>query len=300
MRKYLFLLPALLAAACNSGEEFTSSTIEEPCSEIIAYRPAPGQFINDPASGFAGVDTPEKALAYVRKRFDAGSYVSLGSWGGYLTVRFDKPVTATGGYDLWVAGNQGLNSSEPGIVWVAPDEDGDGEADDGLWYELRGSEWGKAGYVRNYSVTYTRPADAEAVSWRDSEGRTGTVDYLPQFHAQPNYYPAWIADNTLTFTGSLLPANGEQGIVENTPSWLLKAFEWGYADNLSTVDAAGQTNRFRLGDAVTADGSPARLRQIGLVKVQTGVLGKSPLKDNDIGETSTEVCGIGCYRVVTK
>ena len=49
-------------------------------------------------------------------------------------------------------------------------------------------------------------------------------------------------------------------------------------------------------DAVTADGSPANLQQIDFIKVQTGVNAKAPL----IGEISTEVCGIGCYRTVTK
>lgn len=300
MKKYLFLLPVALAAACNSGTEFTSHTVEEPCTEIVAYLPAPGQFINDPTSGFDGVDTPEKAVAYAEKRFAAGTYVSLGGWGGCIVVRFDKPVPATGGYDLWVQGNQTSNSSEPGIVWVARDDDGDGAADDGVWYELRGSEYGKSGYRRNYSVTYTRPADRQDVAWSDSEGATGTIDYLPQFHAQANYYPAWLVEDEITFTGSLLPYNGEEGIIENTPSWLLRAYEWGYADNYSPVDAAGQRNRLSIGDAVTADGTPANLSQISLVKVQTGVNGKSPLKNNDIGETSTEVCGIGCYRVVTK
>ena len=56
------------------------------------------------------------------------------------------------------------------------------------------------------------------------------------------------------------------------------------------------TNRLRISDAVTADGSPANLQQIDFIKVQTGVNAKAPL----IGEISTEVCGIGCYRTVTK
>ena len=42
--------------------------------------------------------------------------------------------------------------------------------------------------------------------------------------------------------------------------------------------------------------SPANLQQIDFIKVQTGVNAKAPL----IGEISTEVCGIGCYRTVTK
>ena len=49
-------------------------------------------------------------------------------------------------------------------------------------------------------------------------------------------------------------------------------------------------------DAVTADGAPANLSQVDFIMVQTGVNAKAPL----IGEVSTEVSGIGCYRTVTK
>lgn len=308
MKKYAILFTALLAAACNSGEEQTTTTVEEACTRIVEYTPAPGQFINEPASGFQNVTTQEAACRYAEERIAAGNYVSLGGWGGYIVAKFDTPVPAanssaassTGGYDLWVKGNQMSNASEPGIVWVAPDADGDGTPDE--WFELRGSEYGKTGYIRNYSVTYTRPAAAKQdVAWTDSEGASGTIDYLPQYgHTQDSYYPAWISNNTLTFSGSRLPANGTTGQIENTSSWLLKPFEWGYADNLSEVDALRQVNRFRISDAVTADGTPANLREISFIKVQTGVNGKSPIKDNNIGETSTEVCGLGCYRTITR
>lgn len=41
---------------------------------------------------------------------------------------------------------------------------------------------------------------------------------------------------------------------------------------------------------------PANLAQVDFIMVQTGVNAKAPL----IGEVSTEVSGIGCYRTVTK
>lgn len=44
------------------------------------------------------------------------------------------------------------------------------------------------------------------------------------------------------------------------------------------------------------DGAPANLAQVDFIMVQTGVNAKAPL----IGEVSTEVSGIGCYRTVTK
>ena len=50
------------------------------------------------------------------------------------------------------------------------------------------------------------------------------------------------------------------------------------------------------GMTLTADGEPANLTQVDFIKVQTGVNDARPL----IGEISTEVCGIGCFRTVTR
>ncbi len=106
------------------------------------------------------------------------------------------------------------------------------------------------------------------------------------------YYPEWIVENEITFAGTRLPNNiGKAG-----EKWTMEAFAWGYADNYSASDRIGMTNRLRISDAVTADGAPANLSQVDFIMVQTGVNAKAPL----IGEVSTEVSGIGCYRTVTK
>lgn len=52
MNKYAFPLAALLFAACNSGEETTTTQIQEPVATILEYTPAPGQFINGTMAGF--------------------------------------------------------------------------------------------------------------------------------------------------------------------------------------------------------------------------------------------------------
>ena len=77
----------------------------------------------------------------------------------------------------------------------------------------------------------------------------------------------------------------------------MTSFAWGYVDNASTIDGAGTKNRFKIANAVDADGNPANLRQIDFVKIQTGVNCKA---GNNVGEISTEVCGVGCYRTVTQ
>lgn len=180
-------------------------------------------------------------------------------------------------------------SSEPGVVWVMQDANGNGMPDD-TWYELKGSEYDNAATIRGYAVTYTPLADGSA-AWTDDRGGSGTIDRMDE-HTQASYCPAWIETADLKFTGTRLRDNVEQA----DGQWRPQAFAWGYADNFSTVDRIGTTNRLRISDAVTADGSPANLQQIDFIKVQTGVNAKAPL----IGEISTEVCGIGCYRTVTK
>ena len=95
--------------------------------------------------GFDGNETgPQAALEYARPQperphsVDASlrGMVSLGGFGGYIVVGFDHSIQASGGYggyDFSITGNQFSGSSEPGVVWVMPDENGNGEPDDGPW-----------------------------------------------------------------------------------------------------------------------------------------------------------------------
>ena len=281
---------------CHGEEEShrrpASGASSATWNRVYEYTPAPGQFINEEArsgGAFDNVDTPEKACRYAAARFAENNWVSLGGWGGYLVAAFAEPVPNTGGYDLYVKGNAMNTSSEPGVVWVMQDANGNGMPDD-TWYELKGSEYDNAATIRGYAVTYTPLADGSA-AWTDDRGGSGTIDRMDE-HTQASYCPAWIEPADLKFTGTRLRDNVEQA----DGQWRPQAFAWGYADNFSTVDRIGTTNRLRISDAVTADGSPANLQQIDFIKVQTGVNAKAPL----IGEISTEVCGIGCYRTVTK
>lgn len=296
MKKHLCILLAATAAACNSGEEIVTSRTAENVDRITAYAPAPGQFINEPKSGFRDIRTAEEARAYAERRIRTGDYLSLGGWGGYVEAAFAASVPAADDYELWVRGNtQGSNTSEPGTVWVAQDSDGDGSSEGEIWYELRGSRHDDPETVRGYRIVYTRAADGEPTPWSDNLGGSGTVGRMDDFHTQPNYYPAWVESATLAFEGTRLPQNVRQGDLEGAAGWLLTAFEWGYADNTSTIDAAGQTNRFRIADAVTDESEPARLTHIDFIRVQTGVNAWNPVT----GESSTEVCGMGCYRTAT-
>ena len=84
-----------------------------------------------------------EACTYAEERINQTAYVSLGGFGGYIIVGFDHSIVNDGDYNIAITGNAFDGSSEPGIVWVMQDENGDGLPND-TWYELRGSEYGKA------------------------------------------------------------------------------------------------------------------------------------------------------------
>jgi hypothetical protein len=252
---------------------------------IHLYLPAPGQFINETVTGgFQGENTQEKANLYAANRLRSGLFVSLGGFGGSLVLGFDHSIVNDGSYNLEIKGNAHENSSEPGIVWVMRDENGNGKPDD-TWYELKGSEYGKTGTISCYEVTYYRPrAAGQPVQWTDNAGKSGTIDYLGSFHNQDTYYPLWITSDSYTLEGTGLEA---RNYLSTTNTWINPAYEWGYADNHNSA-------LFRISDAVTRSGESANLPYIDFVKIQTGVNAKSGW----IGELSTEICSVKDYNMV--
>ena len=93
----------------------------------------------------------------MQSRFDINYMISLGAWGGYVVAGFDHSVdNSGGGVDLAIRGNPYSYQSEPGVVWVAQDENGDGEPND-TWYELAGSDYWLSTTKRNAQMTYYNP-----------------------------------------------------------------------------------------------------------------------------------------------
>lgn len=301
----------MMASSCNrdevitdddpAGGEATGSyrpkniNSQATCNRVFEYTPAPGQFINEDKSGFAGEKTASEAAAYALKRMSAEKYVSLGGFGGYIVVGFDHSIDNYGGYDFAIKGNSFDGSSEPGVVWVMQDENGNGKPDD-TWYELKGCEVGAEGYIRNYSVTYFRPEETGAsVKWEDSLGEKGEISRVPS-HKQDSYYPAWITKDSYTLSGTRLKARNYDKSGNGT-MWINPPYEWGYADNASDIDrliegdnsaAAAVPNHFRISDAIDSKGKAIKLEWIDFVKVQTALNTQSGW----LGENSTEVFSI--------
>ena len=295
----------IVVAAYEEGayRREVSGSSKADWSKVFDYTPAPGQFINElKTGGFDSTQTTmEAAIAYAEQRMSNENWVSLGGFGGYIVVGFDHSIDNSGDYDLGILGNSFAGSSEPGIVWVMQDENGNGEPDD-TWYELAGSETGKAETVQNYAVTYYRPTGAMMpVQWTDNLGNYGEVDYLKQFHRQDYYYPLWIEADSYTLTGTCLaPRNYDAS--GNGSYWVNAEYDWGYADNFSPIDRVGEgdnsnaeanVNYFDISKAIDCDGEPINLEFIDFVKVQCGVNAKSGW----LGELSTEVFGFFDYNI---
>ena len=273
-------MTTVIFTSCNKDEEITEETNE---LKVLEYCPAPGQFINE---GF-NCQTMEEANAYAEQRFKQKYDGSLGSFGGQITVKVAKGIKHRNGDDFGIIGNPFDGSSEPGIVWVSEDANGNGKADD-VWYELKGSD----NPTRDYSVTYFRPDEIGDIPWEDSEGEKGVIKYLSQYHAQM-YYPNWIEEDSYTLTGSML----EPRTVLEGGKWKNQSFGKGYADNWGSDMAKDDNgnyryNQFDLDDAIDSNGNSVKLDRIHFVKVQSAILKNV----ESIGEVSTEVLGFKAFQ----
>lgn len=241
---------------------------------LFEYCPAPGQFINKAPGNL------ESAEGILGKK----GMVTLGAWGGYAVYGFDHAVVNQPEKEDVIIYNNAMSSfSEPGIIWVMQDENGNGKPDD-IWYEVAGSEFGKAGYKRNYSITYYRPASADDdVPWKDSEGKEGLVK-KNTYHKQA-YFPQWIQGNSYTLTGSWLA----EKVDRTNPSNILSlAYDWGYADNTYGGD------RIDIANAMDETGKKVVLNRINFIKIQTAVVADMGW----LGELSTEIIGIADLSMV--
>lgn len=271
-------------------------------SKVFEYMPAPGHQVN----GYTVVGdfihdgaTMEEACDSVLSHFRKVYMVSLGGQGGYVVAGFDHNVTNShGDYDLVIKGNPYSYQSEPGIIWVSKDDNGNGLPDD-EWYELRGSEYDTENETLNYAITYYKPtAPKQDIEWVDNQGGRGIIPYMEAWNTHDSYWQDWVPTERdsqgreyRTYYGSRLKDTHTyvNGYTNEPP------FPWGYADNdgddyrrLRGSIISYAVGCYKLSNAVTASGDPANLPYINFVKVQTGQTGWSP----NLGEISTEVYGI--------
>lgn len=286
-------------ASSTDTEEEEQPSPDAPsayANKVLAYCPAPGQFMNTSTTayekGFSAEDVRRKAEEKLKDPYLC--LLSLGGFGGSIVVGFDHTVpNINGAYDFKIYGNASYDSfgtltgalggsSEPGIVLVSKDVNGNGLADD-EWYELKGSEYDSKHTIKDYAITYHRPASPlSSVKWTDNQGNTGYV-YRNETHTKNDYYPAWIEEDEMTFYGSRLKDNAVNEPRPGMPEhWVGYCYAYGYADNHPN-DEKGAL--FKIDWAVDKEGRSVKLDGIDFVKIYTAVNQYCGW----MGEISTEV-----------
>ena len=267
-------------------------------TRVIEYKPAPGQFINDPATG-----TPAVSAGILNEPGDA---LSLGGYGGYVILGFDHRIINDPanpyGVDFTVFGNPMSSNSEQGIIRVMRDDNNNHIPDD-IWYEIMGSDH-FGSLKKNYEITYYNTGTSTSdLPWKDNQGNQGYI-LKNNFHTQP-YYPLnslfpEINKDSFSFKGNLLSPRIEKikGVFVSHSS------AFGYADN-TPVNAGNNyfspDNPYTLnliegsgGDAIdiswAADtsGQYVDLDGIDFIMIYSGINANLSW----LGEISTEIRGI--------
>lgn len=278
-----------------AGTYRRSSTGNAMVNHIYEYMPAPGHQVNGyivTGEAFPANCTHEQACDSVLAHISRNWPISLGGQGGYLIAGFDHSVPCGGtSYDLCIKGNPFSYQSEPGIIWVSQDDNGDGLPND-QWFELAGSEFGTENHATEYAITYFKPEKPKsAVYWRDSNNDSDSIPYMSYWNPSPYYWQPWVKGIEHTYFGSRLRNRStyENGISNMPP------YDWGYVDNLNDVidGPAGRMGYYKISNARTWDGKPANLEYIDFIKIQTAQTGSTP----NLGEISTEVYYISDYHL---
>ena len=191
-------------------------------SGIVAYLPAPAQFVNEGVTtggwGDAFTSTAGTLKALVNGYSATG--VSLGSFGGYVVLDFGTPAKDTNGnvtsgiyndptnaygVDFILYGNALSTWAEPGCVQVSLDGQ--------KWYDIAGSlhyrvptmtattdtngdtfTVSSAGAIWDYTVTYTDPSP-------DDQAITTAASNLGTYPSNPTFTFTAVSNGT-TYTGS--------------------------------------------------------------------------------------------------
>lgn len=274
-----------LVTTRNIQVTVNEQTYENKVTKVFEYLPSPGQFVNIMPAATTS-ETSESMRKNAEDALMEGNMISLGGFGGYVVMGFDHTIINKEGNDFVVLGNAYENNAEPGIIMVSYDGNNDGLPND-EWYEIQGSQHLKESTIKNYEITYYKPAkeptnpnEPNYIRWTDNKEKSGYIA-KNNFHTQ-TYFPLWKSES-LTFKGTLLAANIRDTSGDGS-YWVSPAYEFGYADNWGNNDEKAQID---LDWAVDKDGKKVKLKGIDFVKVYTA----NNAQGGDIGEVSTEVSG---------
>lgn len=296
------LLGALAGAGVRGGDF---------ASEVVEYRPAPGQFINGPVH-----HDPSDALGAPigggLSAPDNSKVVSLGGFGGSITLRFahtvlDDPCNPFGldaivfANSFWSGGNPSNPSREPGVIEISLDANANGLADD-PWFVIAGTLLpaipDDAAAMRQWDNDPGSPTPPADTSWYPDDS---IHDFVP-----PGFPSSYATSGWLLASGSLVV-----GHADASPVLLLGdqdaddavddpgADPAGFYTRPDNPWASGVTPGSGGGDAFDiawavdpATGEPARLPGFDFIRLSTGRDALMP----PLGEVSTEVGGVSDVR----
>lgn len=294
MKNLLFLVALSLSAPCSA---------QSIGYKVVELHQAPGQFVNQLPEADSGT-TQEEVCQNAQMTLAQNYIVSLGTYGGYITVKFDEPVENKRGSDILILGNGFYASSdpvygdetiggsiEPGIVYVGVGD----RLEDVTWYELAGSEYFNS-EIHDFSVTYYKPETEEQTddylkwrcSWTDKDGTPrDSTGCHPKKSNNKSYWPQYEHKDELMFSGGKLPNNAVDHSGNGTywVQYRYSADSYGYVDACAAKDSLGSS--FDIDWAVDSKGTPVYLDHVDFVRVATGIFQYCGW----LGETSTEVSG---------
>jgi len=263
--------------------------------KVVDFVPAPGQFTN----------TSFTTDAERKVRSKSGGLISLGGFGGYVTVKFEEPVKndpkSPYGMDFTVFGNPfeisgqlGVYNQEPGAVEVA-------QSIDGPWYHLAGSEYNNEDTYKDYEVTYWNPQfeSENSGKWFDNKGNEGIIgkDQYPKAEDFPSVNPESYTLKGVSILNSVqasdIGTSRKQvrfGYVDATPKL---NDNYSAPNNPYTRQLQGSGgDAMDISWAVDDAGNRVHLDEIQYVKIYTavnkrlGALGEISTEVNQLGATS--------------
>lgn len=222
-RTCLPLCALCVSAVSAAGSDFADALVE--------YRPAPGQFVNNPL-----FNDPAAALGAPVGNGAADpsndKVVTLGGFGGSITLRFSQTVmddccnpwgldAIVYGNAFWAGGDASRRFAEGGIIEISRDVNGNGIADD-AWYVVRAP------------VMPAVPATVlQSQAW-DTNAGTPTPPANTSWYPAPPWFVGWPPSYvTQTFR---LPPMLEVSVLVNPggPGATVEAY-WGLADLSPTM-----------------------------------------------------------------
>lgn len=307
------LMTAVLSVLAISGRAQTQQV------QVLEYHPAPGQFVNTLPDADENT-TQEEVNRRCEEQLSSDGLIHLGTFGGYITVKFDHPIENKPGSDFLVTGNGFYanddpiygsatigGSIEPGIVYVGVGK----SLESAKWYELAGSEY-YTSEIHDFEITYHKPT-AEAgthtlfassydnyikweCSWTDKNGelRDSTGYHMKNVYHRQTYWPLWEGKDELTFKGGKLPNNAIETSGKGT-YWVQYRYAkdaYGYVDACAAKDSLYSS--FDIDWAVDDEGNQVVLDHVDFIRVKTGIF----LYCGWLGETSTEIASIADLHLI--